>query len=85
MHFRYHPLFIVLSLILSSAAFADIPTCGGETISESCRAERQVYTDTTATFTIADDAVVTDVELTNNMAEGYGGAIYTSSQHAECD
>lgn len=76
MHFRYHPLFIVLSLILSSAAFADTPTCGGETISESCRAERQVYTDTTATFTIADDAVVTDVELTNNMAELWRGDLH---------
>lgn len=77
MHFRYHPLFIVLSLILSSAAFADTPTCGGETISESCRAERQVYTDTTATFTIADDAVVSYDNLTNT-AKASGGAIFLS-------
>lgn len=78
MHFRYHPLFIALSLILSSAAFADTPTCSsGETISESCSAERQVYTDTTAAFTIADDAIVSYENLTNT-ANASGGAIFLS-------
>jgi autotransporter family porin len=77
MHFRYHPLFIALSLILSSAAFADTPTCSGETISESCSVERQVYTDTTAAFTIADDAIVSYENLTNT-ANASGGAIFLS-------
>lgn len=75
MKFRLNKLFVVLSLIFSSGAFAGEVSCGTEVITESCEAGRQVVDGNSDAFTVADDAILSFKNLTDPAS---GGAIFLS-------